>query len=246
MNFFKYCAKLRFGQGTVLTRLQITERELPLLHAPQARDGQLCTLAEPADLPVAALVDCDAEKRGRAGFVQKLHSSGRSLAAVDFDGLRKRLLLPCYVPADPDEIGLVDALFRVHEGVCQHAVVRHEQKALGVIIQPPDRIHALRYVRDELRDGTPALFIVHGGHEAAWLAEHEIDWLRLLPRFDACAIQLDHVLLCVGLLAKLRGVAVDADAARRNQLLRPAARDACAARQNFLQSFFHTILLFCG
>lgn len=111
MNFFKYCAKLRFGQGTVLTRLQITERELPLLHAPQARDGQLCTLAEPADLPVAALVDRDAEKRGRAGFVQKLHSSGRSLAAIDFDGLRKRLLLPCYVPADPDEIGLVDALF---------------------------------------------------------------------------------------------------------------------------------------
>ncbi len=47
--------------------------------------------------------------------------------------------------------------FRVHEGVCQHAVVRHKQKALGVIIQPPDRIHALRYVRDELRDGTPAL-----------------------------------------------------------------------------------------
>ena len=35
--------------------------------------------------------------------------------------------------------------------------------------------------------------------------------------------------------------------ARRNQLLRPAARNACAARQNFLQSFFfHTILLFCG
>lgn len=111
MNFFKYRAKLRFGQGTVLTRLQITECELPLLHAPQARDGQLCTLAEPADLPVAALVDRDAEKRGRAGFVQKLHSSGRSLATVDFDGLRKRLLLPCYVPADPDEIGLVDALF---------------------------------------------------------------------------------------------------------------------------------------
>ena len=124
--------------------------------------------------------------------------------------------------------------------------MRHKQKALGGIIQTPDRIHALRYVRDELRDGTPALFIVHGGHEAAWLAEHEIDWLRLLPRFDACAIQLDHVLLCVGLLAKLRGVAVDADAARRNQLLRPAARNACAARQNFLQSFFHTILLFCG
>ena len=88
---------------------------------------------------------------------------------------------------------------------------------------------------------------MHSGHEAARLAEHEIDRLRLLPRFDACAIQLDHVLLCVGLLAKLRGVAVDADAARRNQLLRPAARDACAARQDFLQSFFfHTILLFCG
>ena len=32
--------------------------------------------------------------------VQKLQTSGGSLAAVGFDGLRKRLLLPCYVPAD--------------------------------------------------------------------------------------------------------------------------------------------------
>ena len=64
---------------------------------------------------------------------------------------------------------------------------------------------------------------------------------------QADAVDLDDVGLLVGGVAELGGVAVDADAARRNQLLRPAARDACAARQNFLQSFFfHTILLFCG
>ena len=87
---------------------------------------------------------------------------------------------------------------------------------------------------------------MHGGHEAARLAEHEVDRLRLLPRLDARAVQLNHVLLRISLFAQTRGIAVDADAARRDQLLCPAAGDACAARQNFLQSFFHAILLFCG
>ena len=63
---------------------------------------------------------------------------------------------------------------------------------------------------------------------------------------DARAVELDHILLRVSLLAQTRGIAVDADAARRDQLLRLAAGDTCAARQNFLQSFFHAILLFCG
>ena len=97
----------------------------------------------------------------------------------------------------------------MHEGVGKRAVVRHEEQTFGVIIQPPNGIHALRHVRDELRDGAPALFIVHGGHKAARLAEHQVDRLRLLPRLDARAVELDHVLLCVGLLAKARGVAVD-------------------------------------
>ena len=50
----------------------------------------------------------------------------------------------------------------------------------------------------------------------------------------------------VRLLAEAGGIAVDAHAAVRDQLLSLAAGDAGAARQNFLQSFFHTILLFCG
>ena len=120
------------------------------------------------------------------------------------------------------------------------------QKALGVIIQPADRIHAFRHVRDKFRNRASALFIVHSGYEATRLAEHKIDQLRLLTCLDARAVQLDHVLLRVGLLAETRGIAVDADATRRDQFLRFAARDICTARQNFLQSFFHTILLFCG
>ena len=87
---------------------------------------------------------------------------------------------------------------------------------------------------------------MHGGHEAARLAEHAVDLFRLLPRPDTDAVELDDVLLPVRLLAEAGGIAVDAHAAVRDQLLSLAAGDVGAARQNFLQSFFHTILLFCG
>ena len=63
---------------------------------------------------------------------------------------------------------------------------------------------------------------------------------------QAHAVDLDHVLFVIRRVTEACRIAVDAHAAVRDQLLSLAAGDAGAARQNFLQSFFHTILLFCG
>lgn len=191
-------------------------------------------------------MDRDAEQRdGSVGFDQ-LHLGGAGHTAVDPDRLRERTFAAGYVAADPDKIGLIDLLFRVHQRVGQFSVVGQEQQSLGIAVEPTDGIDALRQVRDQLGDGAAALFIVHGGHEAARLAEHAVDLFRLLPRPDTDAVELDDVLFPVRLLAEADGIAVDAHAAVRDQLLSLAAGDAGAARQNFLQSFFHTILLFCG
>ena len=87
---------------------------------------------------------------------------------------------------------------------------------------------------------------MHGRDKAARLIEHIILQLRLLPRFQAHAVELDDVLLRIRTVAETRSVAVEAHAPGFDQHFGAAAGDVRTAGQYFLQAFFHWILLICG
>jgi hypothetical protein len=40
--------------------------------------------------------------------------------------------------ADFDEVGLRHAFSRMHQGVCEQAVIRQQQQAFGVVVEAPD------------------------------------------------------------------------------------------------------------
>ena len=157
----------------------------------EACDGQPRALSQAADLPVAALVDRDAEE-GRGGLfgalgvtfgaaavrslgrrfkvhTQQLDAGGAGLPAIDLERFGERQLRAGRIVADPEQIDLFDLLLRVHQAVGQLAVVRQEQQPLGVEVEPPNGVDALRQVRDEIGHGPAALFVRERGHIAARL-----------------------------------------------------------------------------
>ena len=67
-----------------------------------------------------------------------------------------------------DLVHLLDAVARVREPVRERAVVREQERAGRVDVEPPDRNHA-RVVLDELDDGRPPLRVARGRDDAAGL-----------------------------------------------------------------------------
>jgi hypothetical protein len=108
------------------------------------------------------------------------------------------------------------------------AVVGHQQRAAGVVVEPSDRSDSRRYCAHQIRDGAPALWIAQRGHDGARFVEHHVNqWLR----HQAAAIHVDARSTRIRLGAKLgHFVTVHADPARADQLLCTSSRSDAGAR----------------
>ena len=100
---------------------------------------------------------------------QQLDAGGAGLPAIDLERFGERPLRAGRIVADPEQIDLFDLPLRMHQAVGQLAVVRQEQQPLGVEVEPPNGVDALRQVRDEIGHGPAALFVRERGHIAARL-----------------------------------------------------------------------------
>ena len=172
-------------------------------------------LAHAAHLAVAALVQHELELPG----AEPAYTRRRSDAVLELDSLgepAQRLvvrLLPRL-----DLVDLLDAVARVRKPVRERAVVREQEHAGRVDVEPPDRDDP-RLVLDERDDGRPALRVAGRRDDARGLVQEHVGEPLLR---DRPAVHLDDVPR-LDERVQLARLAVHAHAAGLDQLVRLAA-----------------------
>ena len=119
-------------------------------------------LAHPPHLPVAALVQDELEP-GRA---EPADAGRRRDPVLELDpfGERAQRVVVRLLPG-LDLVDLLDAVAGMREPVRERAVVREQERAGRVDVEPPDRDDA-RLVVDEADDGGPPLRVAGGRDDA--------------------------------------------------------------------------------
>ena len=176
----------------------------------KSRTGRPNGAAHLADLPVAALVDGDGQQRRRPRPLDggaHVDVRRRRAPALDVDALAELLDAARIRRAHHDHlVDLVHFMPGMHETRGQVAVGHHQQQAFGVVIQPADRVD-VRALANQIHHRPPAFRIAPRRHIAFRLVEHDVAMRDL--GLDAAAVDLDRVLLGIGLGAELaHGLAV--------------------------------------
>ena len=133
---------------------------------------------------------------------------------------------------------LVDALdpvTRMHESRRQIAVVRQQQKSLGVVVEPANRIEIAWNAGDQVHHGGPLLGIVSCGDVAARLVQQNVAAPPTRPKSPA--VHPHIVTSRVRARAQLgdRG-SIHADAALQNEALGGPPRGDAGRRHELLQA----------
>ena len=133
------------------------------------------------------------------------------------------------------------------DGLCECAVVGHQQQALAVFVETAHGVQAGRDVRHEVHDRLAAQLVAGGGDIAAGLVQGQIVHLLVLLDINALVIHMEDVAVGVHLVAHLHGVAVDLYAALRNDLLGGAAGAQALLTHDLLDAFFcHNKISLCA
>lgn len=129
---------------------------------------------------------------------------------------------------------LGQAVAGVHHAVGDVAVVGQEEQPLGVAVEAADRVDPLADI-DQVHHRPPLALVARGGDVAARLVEEEV-----AGSLGAQQVAVDPDLGGAGIdLGPELGddLAVDVDAARPDQFLRPAAGGNAARGEDSLQAF---------
>jgi hypothetical protein len=133
-------------------------------------------------------------------------------------------------------LGLVlprHAELRMGQPLRQITVVGQQHQALGAVVQPSHRKHSLpRANANQVEDGLPALRVVGCGDNAHGLVEQNV--AQDLIQLEALAVDLDRVVLRVGLVANLGNPTVDRHSTLANQVLGIAPGADPGARNQLL------------
>ena len=133
------------------------------------------------------------------------------------------------------------------DGLCESAVVGHQQQALAVLVETAHGVQAGRDVGHQLHHRLAAQLVAGGGDIAAGLVQSQIVHLLVLLDIDALVVHMEDVAVGVHLVAHLHGVAVDLHAALGDDLLGGAAGAQALLAHNFLNAFFcHDKISLCA
>jgi len=167
---------------------------------------------------------------------EELRFGGEGLPVVEVDPVAPHVeVLLLHHPRDLHDVRLRDGALRVEEAVGERAVVRGEQRAARREVEAADREEAHAVTVEVRGHGGPALGVGQGGHDAPRLVEDHVDEVL---RDDALPVELDLVGPRIGLGAELGDdLAVHADAARGDDVLRRAPRCDAATSQDLLKPF---------
>jgi hypothetical protein len=120
-------------------------------------------------------------------------------------------------------------------------VIRHDQHAFGVVIQPAHGIDADLDPFQQVLHRGPTFGVGHGRDKTHGFIQHNIRF-RLM-RIDKLAVDFDVVLGRVGLGSEFRHhLAVHAHPAFGDQLFCGPARSYSRGGYDFLDTFFHVFL----
>ena len=133
-----------------------------------------------------------------------------------------------------DVVLLLESEARVHDPVRHVAVVREEEKPLGVSVQPSDRVDPLGEVH-QLHHGPAASLVAHRRDVAAGLVDHQVAE-RLGPEESAVDPDLgkDWIDLCPELR---HDHTVHHDPTLADQVFGGAARGDAAGGKHALEAF---------
>src|SRR4051812_19028695 len=222
------------AQGTNVAWPHARDRDAAIIGAVQPDHWRADRLHQPLDEVGPPFRD-DEARPGIAGRAA-LHGGFESLGAAVLEphaGDEPRDLLGLRYPGHLGEIGATNAVARVHELVREVAVVRDQERSLGVVIEAADRVDALVDAHEVLRDGRTALGIGERGDGRRGLVEQEIDLVLRLG--DDAAVHADDIVRGVGFGAELANDrAVQLDAALLDELLRLPPRSDAGVREDFL------------
>jgi hypothetical protein len=133
-----------------------------------------------------------------------------------------------------DLVLLGQTITRVHHPVGQIAIVREQQKAFRISIEPADRVNPLLHV-DELHNSVAVTLVVGRGNVPCWLVEHVIDQA---PLRQGLAINADPRPIRVNFGAKHSDhFAVDRNPAGANEILRAPAGTGATGGEDALKTF---------
>ena len=185
-------------------------------------------LEHPPDLPVPALVEGELDPAG----AEQPRARGRRPPVLQLDALRERPhRLVVRLALDVRDVDLLDAVARVRKAVRELAVVRQEEDARRVPVEPPDG-HDADGAADEVDHGRSPLRVACGRDRAARLVEEDVAE-RLLA--DETTVDAD----VVGRLderVELSRLAVDGDAPGLDELVGAATRGDPGAREVGVQA----------
>jgi len=126
----------------------------------------------------------------------------------------------------------------MHQPVRQLPIIREQQRALGVVVQPPHRVDPPPHPLQEVRHRGPALRVAQRGDHALRLVEDEVP--PLLRRLHQLPVHLDEVLPGLHLGARFaHHLAVHLHPPLGDELLRVTPRRHPRLRQELLQSLRH-------
>ncbi len=221
---------------------QITERKIACPDPLEPDHRAPHTVEHAAHLALSAFMDGNLDPGVRLFFPDLLEFSGRGLAVVEKDAPFEAL--NCFFVKhafDLRKIGLRQLMFGMRNQVRKIAVVRQDQHALGVEIQPAHRIYAYLDAFQQVLYGGPALRVGHGRNIPRWFVQHKVG-LRLFW-IDELAVNLDVVVRRVGLGAEFgHDLAVHAHPAFGNKLFSGSARCHPGGGYDLLYTFLHEIL----
>ena len=185
--------------------------------------------------------NCDDDAVGRLS--QEPHFLGHDPPAVDDDPAADPLELLWVRPVPgQDLVFLGQPIAWVHDAVGDIAIVREEEEALGVAVQPAHRKHPLRHT-DQIHH-RPAITLVLDGCDVAGRLVQDQVAQRL--RADDAVVDADLVPPGIGLGAELgHDRAVDRNAALPDQFFCGSARCHPARCEDALQAFHLGASLIC-
>src|SRR5512140_3347961 len=132
---------LRGLQIPPLAGLEPLERQAREIDAGEPVDWIADRLEQFPDLPFAAFVDLHLQARVAVAAPQDHDPSRGRFAAFEEDPVTDLVQVRlCGIALDPGLIALRDPVARVGQLEGQIAVVREQQRAFGVEVEPPDRI----------------------------------------------------------------------------------------------------------
>jgi hypothetical protein len=229
--------ELVVGQVAPLPRPQPLVGDAREREPRQAHDLEPRRLAHPTDLLVSPLPEGDLDPRLAVLEAIELHVCGERLAVLELYAVAPALqILLVHLALHLHHVRLRDVLLRVQQPVGELAVVRQQQGAARVKIEPADGVEAHARVRHEVGHRRAALGVAERGDDEPRFVQHDVDGVLV---HDAVAIELDLVVPGVSSRAELGDDgAVDAYPTAGDEILRGTARGDTGAGQDFLKALW--------